>query len=124
MVAPEAFLFAFHSSLKTYVLPAVTTNKACTKAALGEKAPAYPPLSFHATSWSAPPFTLTKIARSWLKPALAVHRSAPPPSTTRPLVLGAKLSTRFVPSTNTHVPPLLFARWYCCVLTAFSVLAL
>src|ERR1700694_3197769 len=43
------FLLAFHCSLRWYVVPAVMENAVCTNAALGEKVPAKPPLSFQAT---------------------------------------------------------------------------
>src|SRR6266478_6188558 len=55
---------------------------ALTKAALGEKVPAKPPDSFQATRTSAPPLSLTKMPRSWLKPAFAVHRSVLAPGAT------------------------------------------
>jgi hypothetical protein len=53
MSAPCAFLFAFHCSLMVYAVPAARGRTVCTKAALGEKVPANPPDSFHASGCPA-----------------------------------------------------------------------
>src|SRR5450759_1691018 len=118
MVAPDALWFAFHFSLKTYVLAALIAYTPSTNAAFGENVPAKPPLSFHATSWSAAPLTLTKMPMSWLKPALAVHRSALPPSRTVALTPVNEGLTRRFASISVQVAPSLEPRLYCCVLAA------
>src|ERR1700682_3482032 len=76
IVAPGAGLFVFHMSVKVTLYP-LTTVVVSTKAALGEKVPPKPPLSFHAPSCPGPPPSIRKMPMSWLKPAFAVHRSAP-----------------------------------------------
>ena len=43
--APERFVF--HCSFSVYAVPLVTASMPYTAAALGEKVPANPPLSFH-----------------------------------------------------------------------------
>src|SRR5207247_10477821 len=98
MLAAPAGRFLFHFSLNTYALPDARLYTACANAALGENVPAKPPDSFHATSWSAPPLTLTNMPRSWLKPALAVHRSALAPSTATSLADAGRLSASPLPS--------------------------
>src|SRR2546427_101985 len=120
IVAPAALVLVFHFTLKTYVLPELTLYTTCTKAAFGEKVPAEPPLSFQATSWSAPPFTLTKMPRSWLNPALAVQRSALADSTAVEAVPGERPAMRLVGSIVCHAAPSLLARLYCWLLTAVA----
>ena len=50
MVDPVAFLFVFHCNFIVYVTPWVSGTTAWAMAALGEKVPAKPPLSFQATT--------------------------------------------------------------------------
>src|SRR6058998_2926904 len=123
MDAPGAFLLVFHLSLNAYELPLARLKAPCTKAALGEYVPAKPPDSFHATSWSAPPLTLTKMPRSWLKPAVAVHRSALAPSTATSLDVGATLSSSLLGSISDHAEPSLPDSQYCRPLAALTRLA-
>src|SRR5436190_20804769 len=106
MLAAPAGRLVFHFSLNTYELPDARLYTACANAALGENVPAKPPDSFHATSWSAPPLTLTKMPRSWLKPAVPVHRSALALSTTTSLDVGVMLSSSRLASTSDQVEPL------------------
>src|SRR5438874_1772670 len=120
MTAASARRFVFHFSLNMYELPDARLNTACANAALGENVPAKPPDSFHATSWSAPPLTLTKMPRSWLKPEVAVHRSAFAPSTATSLDVGAMLSSSLLASTSDQVEPSLRVSEYCSPLTALT----
>src|SRR5439155_21484304 len=120
MTAASARRFDFHFSLNTYERPDARLYTACANAALGENVPAKPPDSFHATSWSAPPLTLTKMPRSWLKPAVAVHRSAFAPSTATSLDVGAMLRSSLLESTSDHVEPSLPVSGYCSPLTALT----
>ena len=55
---------------------------------------------------------------SWLKPALAVKRSALAPSTAVAAALGLRLTCRLVASMSAQVDPSLLALLYCCVLEA------
>src|ERR1700737_2201759 len=69
IVAPLAFLFVFHCSLTVYVTPWVRGTTVWAMAALGEKVPAKPPLSFQASGCpavvgNAPPEMV--MPRSWL----------------------------------------------------------
>src|SRR6266446_3825212 len=91
---------------------------ALTKAALGEKVPAKPPDSFQATRASAPPVSLTKMPRSWLKPALAVQRSALAPSTAVALAAGESVVLKLAASMICQLAPLESASVYCWVETA------
>src|SRR6266571_2691009 len=120
MEAPGAFLLVFHFSLNAYELPLARLKAPCTKAALGENVPAKPPDSFQATSWSAPPLTLAKMPRSWLKPALAVHRSALALSTATSLAGAVRLSASRLPSMSDHADPLLPCSRYCSELDALN----
>src|SRR5437773_115022 len=120
MDAPGAFLLVFHLSLNAYELPVARLKAPCAKAALGEYVPAKPPDSFHATSWSAPPLTLAKMPRSWLKPALAVHRSALALSTATSLAGAVRLSASRLPSMSDHADPLLPCSRYCRELDALN----
>src|SRR5438132_8709989 len=112
MLTPGAGLFVFHCSLTRYGLPAFIGTTAWTKAAFGEKVPANPPLSFQATM-----LPLTLMPRSWLYPAVAVHRSALPPRMACEFTLGVIVNARLVESMSVQVLPLLPARWYCAVLS-------
>src|SRR5207247_8784417 len=120
MLAAPAGRLLFHFSLNTYELPDARLYTACANAALVENVPAKPPDSFHATSWSAPPLTLTKMPRSWLKPAVAVHRSALALSTATSLDDAVRLSASRLPSTSDHAEPLLPGSLYCRALAALT----
>src|SRR6266851_1929832 len=85
---------------------------ALMKAALGEKVPAKPPDSYQATSLSPPPLSLTKMPRSWLKPALAVQRSALALSKSDWLAVGAQARRRLPASISCQLAPSLLARLY------------
>src|SRR5713226_386276 len=61
--------------------------------------------------------------RSWLKPALAVQRSALPPSSRVADALGLTVSFRLVESMSTQVDPSLSGRLYCMALTALRAFA-
>src|ERR1700730_4248955 len=76
-------LLAFQTMLTLYGVVAVIGSAHCAKAALGEKVPPNPPLSFQATT-----LPLTEMPMSWLNPALAVHRSAFALRIAVPLTLG------------------------------------
>ncbi len=90
------------------VVAAVTGVTAWTNAALGEKVPANPPLSFHATSWPAPYAPpLTHRPMSWSTPAVAVQRSALPPRNAMPLTAGVNVEDNADASTSVQVVPLL-----------------
>src|ERR1700732_4821529 len=92
MVAPAAGLFVFHWSRAVYCVDAATGIIAWTKAAFGEKVPAKPPDSFHATICPAPyEPPVTKIPRSWLYPAAPVKRSAFALSSAAPLADGVNV---------------------------------
>src|SRR5437867_7158697 len=123
MAAPPAGRLLFHFSLNTYELPDARLYTACANAALGENVPAKPPDSFHATSWSAPPLTLTKMPRSWLKPAVAVHRSALAPSTATSLDVGVTFSSSLLGSISDQAEPSLPDSQYCRPLAALTRLA-
>src|ERR1700694_1454470 len=84
-----------------------------TKAALGEKGPATPPDSFQ-------PLTtpLTVSARSWLYPALDVHRSAFALKIALELTFGVRVIESLVLSMSVQVAPSLPVRLYCIVDTA------
>ena len=88
---------------------ATTGITVCTKAALGENVPAKPPDSFQDSGWPATvgntPPPLTVMPMSWLKPALAVHRSALPLRMANELTDGVKLSDRLVLSIGCHATP-------------------
>src|SRR5437773_2478629 len=120
MLAAPAGRLLFHFSLNTYELPDARLYTACANAALGENVPAKPPDSFHATSWSAPPLTLTKMPRSWLKPAVAVHRSALALSTATSLADAVRLNASRLPSMSDHADPLLPCSLYCRELDALN----
>src|SRR6266571_1758161 len=104
---------------------ATTGITVCTKAALGENVPAKPPDSFQDSGWpatlgNAPPLTVTPM--SWLKPALAVHRSALPLRMAKELTDGVKLSARLVLSIGCHATPSLPVREYWLGLHALNEL--
>src|ERR1700682_5890066 len=71
--------------LTLYGVAAVIGSAHCANAALGEKVPPNPPLSFQATT-----LPLTEIPMSWLNPALAVQRSAFALRIAVPATLGVK----------------------------------
>ncbi len=77
--------------------------------------PAKPPDSFQASSVAVPPSTLTKMPMSWLYPALHVHRSTLPLTST---VSADPVTdcTSWVASMGTQVLPSLPTSGYCCVL--------
>src|SRR4029077_5131585 len=72
-------LLDFQTSCTVYDVEPTTGMTVCTNAALGEKVPAYPPLSFQATT-VPPPYSMPVTMRpmSWLTPAIDVQRSALP----------------------------------------------
>src|SRR5438105_9515636 len=74
IVPPGSWTLDFH--LRLTWNPRWGSITVWTKAALGEKVPPRPPLSFHAISCSGLPGSLMKMPRSWLKPLVAVHRPA------------------------------------------------
>src|SRR5713101_4158816 len=95
----------------------------CTKAALGEKMPAKPPDSFQASGWPATvgkPVPLTMRPMSWLKPALAVNRSALPLRMANELTDGVKLSDSLLLSIVCQATPSLPVRGYWPGLHALS----
>src|SRR6266446_1046261 len=108
MVVPEADLLVFQRSLTVYVVPADIWITDSTMAALGEKVPAKPPLSFQATI-----LPLTSIARSWLNPALAVKRSAFPMRSARVSAVEVTDKLKFVLSMSVQVDPSLLWSTYC-----------
>src|ERR1700737_1609943 len=112
IVAPNAGLFVFHTSVTRYVTPAVIGTTVWTKAAFGLKVPAYPPDSFQAT---AEP--LTAIPRSWLYPAVNVHRSAFPLTRARVSEDGVKVVDNRSGSISTQETPSLLGSVYWFVLT-------
>ena len=90
-----------------------------TNAALGENVPANPPLSFHATSVPvpyAPP--LTMMPMSWLKPAVAVHRSAPAEIAKLVSAAGDMVTFNAELSIACQAVPSLLCKTYCEVLAA------
>src|SRR5206468_10189412 len=91
--------FVFQTSWTVYDWPPVRLATACTKAAFGDCVPLLPPLSFHAAS-----DPLIMMPRSWLMPAVSVHRSALPPSTTRASLAGES-EGGVTPVTGCHVTP-------------------
>src|SRR5947207_13217119 len=58
--------------------------------------------------------------RSWLKPALAVQRSALAPSTATSLADAVRLTASRLPSMSDHADPLLPCRRYCNELDALN----
>ena len=117
MVAPLWLvgLFVFHCSWIVYWVPAVMLNLVCANAAFGEKVPANPPLSFQAAT--AP---LTVTARSWLYPAVAVHRSALPESTASKFAAGLRLIDSTPGSMSIQVWPSLLGSAYCARLVTLK----
>ncbi|TMI97004.1 MAG: hypothetical protein E6H01_13510 [Bacillati bacterium ANGP1] len=86
---------------------------------MGDAVPAKPPLSFHASGWPAtdgyvvptpvPPDTV--IPMSWLKPALAVHKSAFALTMSDPFDGGVKGTVGSAPGPRSvQVDPLLLTR--------------
>src|ERR1700686_670918 len=110
-------MLVFHWRIKPGVVFIGTGITLCTKAALGEKVPAKPPLSFHPRR-----LPLTQIAMSWLKPAFAVHRSAfPPRMATQSAVLEAGIvALRMLESIGVKVMPSLLGLTGCAVSAAFT----
>src|SRR5713226_4117771 len=105
---PASLWFAFHCTLAVYEVPPATLTTVWTFAAFGEKVPPKPPLSFQASGWpvvvgNAPP--VTAIPRSWLNPAVEVHRSAFALRIANELRLGVKV-TPVPPPKSTQVDPL------------------
>jgi hypothetical protein len=111
-LAPTAAWFVFHFNLKTYPWPEVIAKSDWTNAAFGENVPAEPPDSFHASSWSEAPLSLTNMPRSWLKPAVAVHRSAFAVSKIDWFAVAAQARRRYRVSTSHQLTPSLFWREY------------
>src|SRR5437763_839036 len=118
IVFPAAARLAFQRRLKAYWFPGVSVITDWRKAALGENVPAEPPDSFQPTSCGGQPLTLTKMARSWLMPAFAVHRSA---LAWRITATGSSVVTvrvNLASSSARHAVPALPESRYCCVLEA------
>src|SRR5438094_343555 len=117
MVSVPALL-AFHWSLTVYVVPLATPNEPCTKAAFGDRVPPNPPDSFQVSGCPAEvgnPAPVTAMPMSWLKPALAVKRSALPPRIAKPVVPGVKAMLR-PELMSTQVDPLLPVSLGCVVM--------
>src|SRR5436309_1636645 len=95
---------------KWYVCPVVIAYVVCKKAAFGENVPAKPPDSFHAARLGAPASTATKIATSWLNPAVAVQRSTFALTMALVLAAGVMSTLRLVASIATQLAPSLLCR--------------
>src|SRR5260370_17913699 len=89
MVALPSGRFVFHSRVNRYLWPAGSMTTVWANAALGEKTPAKPPDSFHATSTLGASSMLRKMPRSWLYPVVSVHKSALAPTTATAFALEA-----------------------------------
>src|SRR5712692_1099673 len=103
-----------------YVCPPVSETTCCRNAALGEKVPAKPPDSFQPSGCPAVvgnEVSVTTMPMSWLKPALAVKRSALAPVNTWQSTVGVKARVNENGSMTCQVLPLLLVSEYCWVLT-------
>src|SRR5256885_9277207 len=106
MCAEPSGLFVFHCSLMLWVAT-VSGIATLMYAAFGENVPAKPPDSFQATT---APSTL--MAKSWLKPALPVNRSALAVITAVEALATGTSAARFVASMSCQVAPLLLVSEY------------